>query len=93
MAAPPYEYRALEQIRHGAVLAYQAGDLIPADNVEANNYQVGVQVEKITPDDAEAPTTPVPADPAPDSPTTTPADPATSDNADTAKPVRRKPSA
>jgi hypothetical protein len=46
MADPGYEYVALQTIEHGGVAAYRAGDLVPADNVKANGYEVGVQVKK-----------------------------------------------
>jgi len=41
-----YEYVALEPITWGGVLAYNPGDFVPAANVEANGYEVGVQVAR-----------------------------------------------
>jgi hypothetical protein len=40
-----YEYVALQPINVGGTLAYNPGDFVPAANVEANGYEVGVQVE------------------------------------------------
>lgn len=41
-----YAFVALQEIWHGGVRAYNPGDFVPADNVQANNYEVGVQVAK-----------------------------------------------
>jgi len=53
MAAPEYEYVALQEIWHGGVRAYHVGDPVPAANVEANGYVVGEQVAKAATPTAE----------------------------------------
>lgn len=53
MAQPDYPYRALVPISHGGVMAYQPGDLVPAENVADNGYEVGVQVELVDQSGAE----------------------------------------
>lgn len=46
MAAPDYEYVALQEIWHGSVRAYHVGDPVPAANVQANSYSAE-QVAKV----------------------------------------------
>ncbi|MUN41407.1 hypothetical protein [Actinomadura litoris] len=46
MAAPEYEYVALQEIWHGGVRAYHVGDPVPAENVEAHGYSAE-QVAKV----------------------------------------------
>jgi hypothetical protein len=40
----PFEFVAIAPIKHDGVLAYQPGDPVHRDNVEANGYDVGGQV-------------------------------------------------
>jgi hypothetical protein len=46
MTLPEYTYVALTEIWHGGVRAYNPGDPVPAANVEAQKYEVGVQVAR-----------------------------------------------
>jgi hypothetical protein len=46
MTLPEYTYVALTEIWHGGVRAYNPGDPVPAANVEAQEYKVGVQVAR-----------------------------------------------
>jgi hypothetical protein len=41
---PDYEYVALVPISHGGLLAYNPGDRVHGDNVQANGYKIGEQV-------------------------------------------------
>lgn len=59
------QYRALLPITYDGVRAYNAGDPVPASNVELHGYEVGVQVERT--DTGTAPAAPVPPTPQPDS--------------------------
>jgi hypothetical protein len=69
-------YRAIQPIMVGGVLAYNVGDPVPAENVEAHEYVVGEQVEQVelpAEDDVDVTQAPAPtlipeANPAPDEP-------------------------
>lgn len=55
------EYVALQPINHLGVRAYNVGDRVPADNVKAHEYEIGVQVAEVGSTEAGTATSP-PAD-------------------------------
>lgn len=52
------EYVALGPIDHNGVRAYNAGDRVPAANVERHRYKVGEQVARADSKEAQALTSP-----------------------------------
>lgn len=52
------EYVALRPIDHNGVRAYNAGDRVPAANVERHRYKVGEQVARADSKEAQALTSP-----------------------------------
>jgi hypothetical protein len=91
MADSTSGYRALQPIAVDGVRAYNVGDPVPAENVEAHGYVVGEQVEQVKdlPDEDPSPHAPTPTL-IPESPAAAEAAEAEGDASTAGAPVKKK---